>query len=248
MLTPILHRVFSLFHTSTALFSSDGVTLLGKGLNQKIPSLGILLHEIRPDIVQLPLYGLKQHLDTMRKRKASLRCDGMSWMSFMNQKDDQLFEDGRQGLLHALADAPEPKIRRYTAFLLGQRGDPEDIPFLVKALSDPDKQVREQVTRVLVNFGEVAVQPLLNARFPDCWVARYRVTEALGLIGDPLAVPQLIELTHDPKDHVRYMAAKSLGLINDERGFVALTPLLMDENGYVRRIAQKSIESLEKGL
>lgn len=157
-----------------------------------------------------------------------------------------LFEEGRQGLWYALSDAPESSIRRYAAFLLGQRGDPGDIPVLVRALADSDKQVRNQSVLSLVIFGEEAVAPLAGADFSGSFVARYRVAEALGLIGRSSAVPRLVVLASDENDHVRYMAAKSLGLIGDEQGSGAIEPLLHDKNEYVRHAATNALSRIHK--
>lgn len=159
----------------------------------------------------------------------------------MEEKDNTLFENGRQGLLYALSDAPEPVIRRYSAFLVGERRDPADIPELIKALSDRDKEVRNQVTRALSRFQEDAIEPLSQACSSVSWKTRYRAAEALGLIGTPGCVPALVLLVNDEKDHVRYMAAKSLGRIGDERGRDAVRPLIFDENEYVRRAARDTL-------
>ena len=160
---------------------------------------------------------------------------------WMDDKDSSLFEKGRQGLLYALSDAPEPVIRRYSAFLVGERKDPADIPELIRALSDEDKEVRSQATRALSRFGADAIEPLSQACSSGSWKVRYRAAEALGLIGMTGGVPVLMVLVKDEKDHVRYMAARSLGRIGDDRGRDAVRPLISDENEYVRRAARETL-------
>jgi HEAT repeat protein len=119
--------------------------------------------------------------------------------------------------------------------------DSAEIHRLVMLLSDQDKEVRARATYDISKSGNAAVGPLGDLLRNGNWKIRYRAAEGLGLIGDSRAVPILVPLLCDPKDHVRYMAAKSLGLIGKDVPVQPLIGRLSDENEFVRRSAATAL-------
>ncbi|MDD8016852.1 MAG: HEAT repeat domain-containing protein [Bacteroidota bacterium] len=85
---------------------------------------------------------------------------------------------------------------------------------------------------------------ILELRSKDA-VQRTRARNALVKIGKP-AVPVLIELLSDPKEHLRWEAAKALGRINDEASCPALVRALRDDSMEVRWLAAEALISLEE--
>jgi HEAT repeat protein len=57
------------------------------------------------------------------------------------------------------------------------------------------------------------------------------------MIGSIKAVPFLIKVLDDPKDHVRYIAAKAIGETGSGKAEKALIARISDENEFVRRSA-----------
>lgn len=151
---------------------------------------------------------------------------------------------GMEGLCNALFDEKDPHLRRYAAYLLGKTGDPVYAPFLIRALSDPEKGVREQAALSLSAIGQAAIEPLKKAMEDPKWETRYRAVEALGKIADQQVVAPLIKALHDERDHVRYMAAKGLRDVRDSQSIDPLIALLSDENEFVRMMAAKGLGAL----
>ena len=126
-------------------------------------------------------------------------------LNFLKETDDErlvewmansaLFKIGETAvktLTEALQTAPEPRMRRNAAIVLG---------ILRKAS---------------------AVQPLLEALQDEHAEVRARSACALGEIGDPSAVEPLTEKLRDVNDEVRIFSARALGEIGDERASHAL--------------------------
>jgi HEAT repeat protein len=57
---------------------------------------------------------------------------------------EELEKQGVEGLVHALHDSTDPKVRQYAAYLLGKAQNPRAIQPLIEALGDFDKSVRAQ--------------------------------------------------------------------------------------------------------
>jgi len=119
--------------------------------------------------------------------------------------------------------------------------DHSNVQALLARLSDPDKTARADAMHALVQTGKPAVPACIALLRDSDWRVRYRVAEALGLIGDGAAFVPLIGALNDEKDHVRYMAAKGLGLLGDPRAVEHLEPMQRDENEFVRRSAARSL-------
>lgn len=89
---------------------------------------------------------------------------------------------------------------------------------------------RDNAIEALVEIGEPAVEPLIQALNNESWVVREAATEALGKIGDERAVEPLIKVLDDEDEttFVREAAAEALGEIGDERAIEPLAHALTD--------------------
>lgn len=156
----------------------------------------------------------------------------------------ELEKQGIEGLVKALHDSTDPRVRQYAAYLLGRAKNPRAIQPLVEAMADFDKAVREQATLALSSIGKEAIGQLSDALKEPQWETRYRAAEALGRIADTKAVQPLIKALSDSRDHVRYMAAKGLRELGDSDAIEPLVILLKDENVYVRTMAVRALGAI----
>jgi HEAT repeat protein len=111
----------------------------------------------------------------------------------------------------------------------------EDIDGLIGLLSHPDPVVQEQAARALATFGSRATRYLLGELDNTDPKARLGVAEALGDIGDPLAVPPLVQaLSGEKSSEVRWAIALALGNTGDPAAIPPLVQALRDPDKYVR--------------
>jgi hypothetical protein len=141
----------------------------------------------------------------------------------------------------ALTD-PDPLTRKHAIYLLGMARNPDDIDTFVRALRDPEKEVRSQATRALAMMGEPALGELISLLKDPDWKIRYRAAEALGMMKREEAREPLVARLSDSEDHVRYMAVKSLGELGQGDSLDAVRPCLLDQNPYVRKMAATVLE------
>lgn len=124
---------------------------------------------------------------------------------------------------------PEWSVRRDAVKHLGDSGNAEVLPHLLKALKDGDNQVRWTAVQAVSNFtpDEQIVQGLLVAlRDEDCLVCD-AASEALARIGAP-AVPGLIAALQDQNPDVRGAAIEALGRIGSSDVIEPLVACLED--------------------
>lgn len=77
---------------------------------------------------------------------------------------------------------------------------------------------------------------------------RVQAALILGKLGNPRAVPSLIEALKDENDLVRGTAAASLGKLGDRRAVEALTRQRGDASSFVRAAVDKALETLTRDL
>ncbi len=83
------------------------------------------------------------------------------------------------------------EVRVQAARLLGNFQDRKSILPLLKAMADLHWSVRESAETALLNFGQDAVDLLIEALDSRSWTTRFRAARLLGEIGDPKAVSPL---------------------------------------------------------
>ena len=93
----------------------------------------------------------------------------------------------------------------------------------------------------LSKAGEPALQPLLETLDHEQHPVRQMAALALGDIGDPRAVADLVKRLGDPQDAVRQAAAHSLGKIGSKEAVEPLLQSLEDESEIVRNAAVKAL-------
>jgi bilin biosynthesis protein len=106
------------------------------------------------------------------------------------------------GLIGALADE-DPAVRQEAARELGRLRDSRAIAPLISCLEDRNERVRWAAADSLLEMGEAAVEPLLQAlEFED----KYARAEAAGVLGrmkDERAIGPLIDCLKDDDSGVR---------------------------------------------
>jgi HEAT repeat protein len=113
--------------------------------------------------------------------------------------------------LHALKDKSR-EVRSVSARLLGLFHDNKSILPLLKTMADPHWSVRESAENALMNFGNDAVPPLIEALGSASYPTRFRAARLLGELGDVEAVAPLKKLysRKGERKDVREVAAIAL--------------------------------------
>lgn len=78
--------------------------------------------------------------------------------------------------------------------------------------------------------------------------SRWKSAEALGRMGDPRAVDDLIGTLWDDDARVRRKAAWALGRIGDQRAYTPLQHLYRMENEEAREIITEALEHIRRGM
>jgi len=131
-------------------------------------------------------------------------------------------------------------VRRSAAGALGNIGDAQAIPRLLKLLEDSDSDVRRSAAEALGKIGDAqAIPGLLKLLEDSDSDVRRSAADALGNIGDAQAIPRLLKLLEDSDSYVRSRVADALGNIGDAQAIPGLLKLVEDSDFYVRhRVAQ----------
>jgi bilin biosynthesis protein len=124
-------------------------------------------------------------------------------------------------LLEALRD---PEARTIAARYLADIGATEAIPSLMRLLSATDTRTRSAAIKALWSLGAVEALPDLEALAANdaSPVVRSHAVGALERLGDPRAIPVLIEALQDSDGAVAWCAATALGSLGD---VTAIEPL-----------------------
>ncbi|MCZ6678193.1 MAG: HEAT repeat domain-containing protein, partial [Candidatus Poribacteria bacterium] len=100
-------------------------------------------------------------------------------------------------LLEMLKDEDE-QVRRRAVNALGNVGSPAAIPALIDTLGDASKSVRSHAIFALSQIGRPTVDQLIQALHANDRRIPSHAALVLGKIGDPAAVPALIEVLDNP--------------------------------------------------
>jgi HEAT repeat protein len=119
---------------------------------------------------------------------------------------------------------------------------PERLASITKGLCSEVPADRAYAAAGLGRLGAEAgpaVPLLVDCLGDGDWLVRRQAAEALGPIGDPVAVEPLIEVVADRDGEwgVRTAAARSLGLLGDARAVEPLIGVLNDMSAHVRHMA-----------
>jgi HEAT repeat protein len=82
----------------------------------------------------------------------------------------------------------------------------------------------------------------------DDEVSRWKAAEALGRMGDPEAVDELISTLWDDDARVRLKAAWALGRIGERRAYAPLQRLYRMENEWAQEIIKEALENIRRHM
>jgi hypothetical protein len=112
---------------------------------------------------------------------------------------------------------------------------------LQERLIDPDPDVRKSVVMALLQYGEMAVDPLIALLMDEDSDVRIHAATALGWVGGKDAVQPLAVALKDSNAYVRRYAARALCWVVDEAAVNDLIEALKDEDNYVRQYAARAL-------
>ena len=143
------------------------------------------------------------------------------------------------------------KDRYRVVIPLGWTGSEDEVPALIQALQNENKDVRVNAVVTLGQIESEDVVPVLIKALQDQdeWV-RVNAAWTLGQRGKSAskAVPILIKALQDQDEWVRYHAAMALGEIGESasKAVPALINALQDQDKYVRRYATGALGKIGK--
>jgi bilin biosynthesis protein len=112
---------------------------------------------------------------------------------------------------------------------------------LQEQLIDPDPAVRKSVVMELIQYGEVATDPLIALLMDEDSDVRVHAATALGWVGGRDAVQPLMVALEDDNPYVRRYAARAMCWVVDETAIEGLIRALKDEDNYVRQYAARAL-------
>jgi hypothetical protein len=120
-------------------------------------------------------------------------------------------------------------------------GSKADFMRLQEKLVDLDPTVRKSVVMELIQYGEIAVDPLIALLMDEDADVRVHAATALGWVGGPDAVQPLLVALNDENLAVRRYAARAMCWVVDETAVEGLILALDDEDSYVRSYAARAL-------
>jgi hypothetical protein len=121
----------------------------------------------------------------------------------------------------------------------------KDTRGLIRLLTHPDIDTQWMAAAALGTLGRPAVGDLLRGLDHHDARVRLGIIEAIGEIGDPLAVPPLLGiLAGDTSGEIRWAAALALGNLGGTGTIPSLVKALGDPDKYVRFGAALALEKL----
>lgn len=138
------------------------------------------------------------------------------------------------------------------ALILQSEGTPTAPPFtpsrtsaeflsIQEQLIDPDPDVRKSVVMELIQYGEIATDPLIALLMDEDADVRVHAATALGWVGGRHAVQPLLVALQDENAYVRRYAARAMCWVVDETAIQGLIEALKDEDSYVRQYAARAL-------
>ncbi len=102
----------------------------------------------------------------------------------------------------------------------------QQIESLITALKSRDRTTREQARTDLVKLGSPAVEALVATLNNKHYWIRHEAARALGEIGDPAALPALIDALEDEEGEVRWQAGEALSRFRQDGAIAILNSLI----------------------
>lgn len=139
----------------------------------------------------------------------------------------------------------KPTMRIGAARALGSLRTPRAVDALITALSALEQDVRLTCRDALVELGEPAVDPLIDALDNADRFTRQHSAEALGEIADARAAEPLLELFEDSHRLVRQAAIYAVGKVGEPVAVEPLIAALDDPDRDLREAAAVSLGQIE---
>ncbi len=125
------------------------------------------------------------------------------------------------------------------AQVLGRLGGPDAVQSLVDRVGTGPRELDDAVIAALEEIGRDAVGQLLTKLVAVSSRTRAGAAEALGLIGDPVAVAALSPLLTDPEAAVRFEVIVALGQLDGEEAAEAVVQAEQSPDDRVAQIARR---------
>lgn len=140
-------------------------------------------------------------------------------------------------IIELLGD-PDVEVQAAAALALGKLKHKSAIPHLLKMVCMPRWTTSNSAAEALTYFGDDVIHDLIGLLVDAHGSIRSGIAEAIGSIGNPIAVPALIEALENSVDfNDRWTLVEALGSLKDEAASPALVKTLSDPEIYVRRAA-----------
>jgi HEAT repeat protein len=171
-----------------------------------------------PEIVEMAVEGLRNLgdaccpvlLESLESVRDAVRRHTARTLGLIG--DDRAVD----ALTQVLASDPDPGVRAEAATALGLIGEARALRPLISAMADRDDEARKRVIDAVVRYGEVATEPVMVAlEYGNTKQERIAAIAALGSIGDPKAVPVLIEHLRSSYYLIRMATMSALGCYGD---------------------------------
>ena len=143
----------------------------------------------------------------------------------------RLSPDGAVPALARSAGREDLNQRVLATTALGLTGQAAAVTPLMRLLTDSHPKVQANAARALGAIGNPRATMQMAAMLADPVTrvpVRWAITEALGRLGDPQAVPILLQATGETEPEIRKSAVASLGQLKDPRAVAALALLTRD--------------------
>ncbi len=151
-----------------------------------------------------------------------------------------------QSLRRALR-SDDSRVAEEAAWRLATRPPAQSVPILVEALYRPlPTQVAEAVEAGLINYGDLALRPIMSVvvdreAHPT---VRESAARILCEIGDPRAAEVLGPALSVAREGERDWIALALGRIGDARARSHLDQLRVGSNGYLAELADNTLRRM----
>lgn len=142
--------------------------------------------------------------------------------------------------------SPNPVVREDTAKIARNFGSDAVVQALLAALADPSPTVRRNAVDSLAELMAADAAPVLAEKLAtetDAVVSR-QIVDALGRLGDPVAVPALVAYLEARETEPPLNAIWALGNIGDPMALDVLSRLRSSEDPYVIYNANEALRLL----
>jgi bilin biosynthesis protein len=146
------------------------------------------------------------------------------------------------GMFKRISVAPAVMVLLVAMYAAGEAAGQQDINKLIEQLGSEDTLSQLDALKALVDIGNPAVDPLINAltRHSD-YNVRKNAAITLGMLEASRAVPHLINALNSENSLIRMCSAWALGEIGDESAIDNLCRALKDSAWTVRMRAAEAL-------